>query len=82
MTSGPFYCWYFLLLKLQIFLCYLGFQVMAILCCVAKNSLRGTALYLHKCEQYLTIISVGAGNEPVWPSDFGVLKPYFGYYQW
>ncbi len=27
MTSGPFYCWYFLLLKLRIFLCYLGFQV-------------------------------------------------------
>ncbi len=27
------------------FLCYLGFQVMAILCCVAKNSLRGTPRY-------------------------------------
>ncbi len=47
-TSGPFYCWYFLLLKLQIFLCYLSFQVMAILCCVAKNSLRGTTAYLSR----------------------------------
>ncbi len=42
MTSGPSSCWYFLLLKLRIFWCYLSLQVMAILCCVAKNSLRGT----------------------------------------
>jgi hypothetical protein len=44
MTSGPFYCWYFLLLKLRIFLCYPSLQVMAILCCVAKNSLHGTVI--------------------------------------
>ncbi len=45
MTSGPFYCWYFLLLKLRIFLCYLSLQVTDILYCVAKNSLRGTPPY-------------------------------------
>ncbi len=47
MTSGPFYCWHFLLLKLQIFLCYFSFLVMAILCYVAKNSLRGTLINFH-----------------------------------
>ncbi len=46
MTSGPFSCWYFLLLKLRIFWCYLSLQIMAILCCVAKNSLRGTVRIL------------------------------------
>ena len=44
-TSHSSY-WYFLLLKQRIFLCYLCFQVMAILCCVAKNSLRGTMCML------------------------------------
>ncbi len=55
MTSGPFYCWYFLLLKLRIFLCYLGFQVMAILCCVAKNSPRGTGVNPNRggCERIM-----------------------------
>ncbi len=42
MTSSLSSFWYLLLLELRIFWCYLSFQVMAILCCVAKNSLRGT----------------------------------------
>ncbi len=43
MTSRHSSYWYFLFSKQLIFLYYLGFQVMAILCCAAKNSLRGTA---------------------------------------
>jgi hypothetical protein len=44
LTSRHSSYWYFLLLEQRIFWYYLSFQVMAILCCVAKNSLRGTML--------------------------------------
>ncbi len=39
---SPFFLLIFLLFEQWIFLYYLGFQVMAIHCCAAKNSLRGT----------------------------------------
>ncbi len=42
MTSGPCSSWFFLVTKSWFFWCYLGLQVMAILCRAAKNSLRGT----------------------------------------
>ncbi len=38
LTSGPFSCWYFLLLKQRIFWYYSSRQVMAILCSVAKKA--------------------------------------------
>jgi hypothetical protein len=38
LTSAPFSCWYFLLLKQQIFWYYSTLQVMAILCCVARKA--------------------------------------------
>ncbi len=43
LTSGHCSCWFLLVMKLCFFWHYLGFQVMAILCWAAKNSLRGTA---------------------------------------
>ncbi len=46
MTSGPCSSWFFLVLKSWFFWCYLGLQVMAILCRAAKNSLRGTTVNL------------------------------------
>ncbi len=46
LTSGPYSFWFFLVMKQRIFKKYLGLQVMAILCWVAKNSLRGTMPYL------------------------------------
>jgi hypothetical protein len=42
----PFFLLIFSLLETADFLCYLSLQVMAILCCVAKNSLRGTIALL------------------------------------
>jgi hypothetical protein len=39
---SPFFLLIFSLPEQRIFLYYLGFQVMAILCCAAKNSFRGT----------------------------------------
>ncbi len=45
LTSGQCSCWFFLVMKQRIFWHYLGFQVMAILCWAAKNSLRGTRSY-------------------------------------
>jgi hypothetical protein len=45
LTSRHSSYWYLLLFEQRIFWYYLGFQVMAILCCVAKNSLRGTSLF-------------------------------------
>ena len=38
LTSGPFSCWYFLLLKQRFFRYYSSPQVMAILCCVAQKA--------------------------------------------
>jgi hypothetical protein len=38
LTSGPFSCWYFLLLKQRFFWYYFSCQVMAILCCVAQKA--------------------------------------------
>ncbi len=38
LTSGPFSCWYFLLLKQSFFRYYSSRQVMAILCCVAQKA--------------------------------------------
>ncbi len=38
LTSGPFSCWYFLLLKQRFFWYYSSHQVMAILCCVAQKT--------------------------------------------
>ncbi len=38
LTSGPFSCWYFLLLKQRFFQYYSNRQVMAILCCVAQKA--------------------------------------------
>jgi hypothetical protein len=38
LTSAPFSCWYFLLIKQRIFWYYSSHQVMAILCCVAKKA--------------------------------------------
>ncbi len=38
LTSGPFSCWYFLLLKKRIFWYYFSRQVMAILCYVAQKA--------------------------------------------
>jgi hypothetical protein len=48
MTSRHSSYWYFLSSEQRIFLYFLGFQVMAILCCTAKNSLRGTATIFSK----------------------------------
>jgi hypothetical protein len=42
----PFFLLIFSPLETADFLCYLSLQVMAILCCVAKNSLRGTIALL------------------------------------
>ena len=48
MTSRQSSYWYLLLFEQRIFWYYLGFQVMAILCCAAKNSLSGTATNFSK----------------------------------
>ncbi len=46
LISGHYSCWFLLVMKQPIFWHYLGFQVMAILCWAAKNSLRGTVWLL------------------------------------
>ena len=48
MTSGPCSSWFFLVMKSWFFWCYLGLQVMAILCRAAKNSLCGTIWLYNK----------------------------------
>jgi hypothetical protein len=48
MTSRHSSYFYFLSSNSGFFLYYLGFHVMAILCCAAKNSLRGTATIFSK----------------------------------
>ncbi len=53
LTSGQCSCWFLLVMKQRIFWHYLGFQVMAILCWAAKNSLRGTIILLFKAIDLL-----------------------------
>ncbi len=55
---NPSSFWYLLLLELRIFWCFLSFQVMAILCCVAKNSLRGTTTLILR-ETWIVYRKVG-----------------------
>jgi hypothetical protein len=55
MTSRHSSFWYLLLFEQRIFLYYLGFSVMAILCSAAKNSLRSTTIHLIRMSvQWLT----------------------------
>ncbi len=46
LTSGPFSCWYFLLLKQRFFRYYSSRQVMAILCCVSQKAASASQLLI------------------------------------